>query len=58
MHYHIFLFILIELKWKGRIPEVIPIKGIHPQQGQTTHWELCALLFLNSVWVLLHPTEW
>ena len=43
------LFISIELTF-GRIPEVILIMGIHPQQGQNTHWELHALLFLNSVW--------
>ena len=26
-------------------------------EGQPQHWELRALLFLNSVWVLVHPTE-
>ena len=36
--YHIVstLFISTQLKWKGRIPEVIPIEGVCPQHGQTT----------------------
>ena len=50
-HNHIiFLFISIELKWKGRIPDVIPIESIHPQQGQTTHRELHALGALTTTY--------
>ena len=36
MSSHHINFLFTELKWTGKTPEVIPIEGIHPQQGQTT----------------------
>ena len=46
------IFISTELKWEGRVPEVIPIEVIQPQLRG-----LCALLYSNSAWVLLRPAE-
>ena len=39
-------------------PSICPPAMIcYKETDRAQHWELHALLFVNSMWVLLHPTE-